>query len=552
MRRPVDSPYTITTEFGVADPNALFKYHSGVDYGVKKNTNVYSPVKGKVIYARFHDVRGNMVGIFDGTNTHRLMHNTSFAVSEGDNVAEGQLVAQSGTTGLSTGPHVHWDIIKGNKMDATSWGDFIDPASLLFATPAPTTPQPVPITDVLQPWQRRTKVNGNGVNRRSIPSVNGQLLEEFNKENDIFDFKGYVKGEAYSGNDVWFVGRYGNPTYFWSGAFSDPGTSGLADLTSELFPPAPSVPEPTVPVVQYSTRPSIAGLWAVDVSSHQKSINFTALKEQGVEIAVLKAGHTGVSYGGNANKTDPKLYQFQADARAAGLAVGYYWYCYFDEDAETEAGRFVASVGAGVKGEPLFADVEEVNGAKSEWLTTFVETVEQLSGRPCHIYTYTNYLQNQPWVRDLITGVRELWLAHYDIPAGSMAGDPVMHQYTSKGTLRGVESEYIDLNVFFGNIDEFKRLGDNMPVVNTPSQPATPDPLPNNDPPAPLPTPDNNPVRTKVKWGAIAGVIVSVLLAALSALAESPELLTGAGGALITTLISFLTAYQKRDGLSPK
>jgi hypothetical protein len=139
-RRPVDTPYTITTEFGVPDSNALFKYHSGVDYAVGTGRLIYAPVAGTITYARFHNVRGNMVGIFDGVNTHRLMHNSSFAVREGQQVSEGQVVAYAGSTGLSTGPHCHWDIIRGNKIDAAAFSDFINPASWLAS--ATSTPQP--------------------------------------------------------------------------------------------------------------------------------------------------------------------------------------------------------------------------------------------------------------------------------------------------------------------------------------------------------------------------------------------------------------------------
>lgn len=137
MRRPVDAPFTITTKFGVPDSNALFKYHSGVDYAVATGRLIYAPASGTVVFARFHNVRGNMVCIFDGTYTHRLMHNSSFAVSEGQRVSEGQVVAYAGSTGLSTGPHCHWDVMRGNKVDATSFSDFVNPADLLASQPNP-------------------------------------------------------------------------------------------------------------------------------------------------------------------------------------------------------------------------------------------------------------------------------------------------------------------------------------------------------------------------------------------------------------------------------
>ena len=548
MRRPVNAPYTITTEFGVPDSNALFKYHSGVDYGVGTGTNIYAPIAGTVVYAQFHSVRGNMVGIFDGTYTHRLMHNSAFKVKVGDKVTEGQIVALSGSTGLSTGPHCHWDIVRGNKMDATSFNDFLSPADWL-ATPPPT---PKPIQEVLEANQRRVR-SDDSINYRKAPNTTAEIIDTFPANDAPINFKGWVTGESVEGNNVWFVGAL-TGGFCWSGGFTDASKSGLPDLNAPA-PSAPVVPAPAAPTIVYSEKPS-TGIWAIDVSSHQKTLDFVAIKEQGVQGVVIKAGHTGVSYGGNALKTDSTFVEFQKGARDAGLAVGYYWYCYFDEDAETEAGRFVQSVGLLRDGEPLFADIEEVDGASKEWLVKFLDTVEDLSGKRCHIYTYANYLQTHLWIDELL-GDRKLWLAHYDVQPGAVLTNgietPVMHQYTSKGVLRGVGSQYIDLNVYFDTITNFKKLGDKMPVV-TPNVPqADPvEPAPNNSPPAPLPTPSNNPVRVKVKWGAYAGIVVSFLVSLAAFIAQSPELATASVSAWVTVLATFITSYLKKDGYSPE
>lgn len=141
MRRPVNAPYKITTEFGVKDSNALYGYHSGVDYAVPQGTPVLSPVNGKVVWLGFHRARGNQVVIYDGKYYHRLMHNSAFRIAQGQHVVEGQLVALSGSTGLSTGPHVHWDINTHGVL-TTSFSDFVSPASLLFAAPVPTVHLP--------------------------------------------------------------------------------------------------------------------------------------------------------------------------------------------------------------------------------------------------------------------------------------------------------------------------------------------------------------------------------------------------------------------------
>lgn len=127
-RRPVNSPYTITTEFGVPDSYAKFGYHSGVDYAVESGRPIYATVSGQ-LQNIVSPTGGNMVVIFDGSYWHRLMHNSSFSRSNGY-VTEGQEVAKAGTTGLSTGVHSHWDINKEG-IYPTSFAAFIPPADYL-------------------------------------------------------------------------------------------------------------------------------------------------------------------------------------------------------------------------------------------------------------------------------------------------------------------------------------------------------------------------------------------------------------------------------------
>ena len=128
MRRPVNSPYTITTEFGVPDSYARFGKHSGVDYGVPLNRPIYAPISGTLTNV-VSQTGGNMVVIQANGLTHRLMHNNSFSRGNGA-VNEGDQVALAGTTGLSTGVHCHWDINKEGTYP-TSFGSFIDPAKWL-------------------------------------------------------------------------------------------------------------------------------------------------------------------------------------------------------------------------------------------------------------------------------------------------------------------------------------------------------------------------------------------------------------------------------------
>ncbi|HYG84594.1 MAG TPA: peptidoglycan DD-metalloendopeptidase family protein [Verrucomicrobiae bacterium] len=242
-RRPVNAPYTITTEFGVPDSYAKFGRHSGVDYAVPKGRPVYAPISG-VLTNVVSPTGGNMVCIFDGQFMHRKMHNNAFARQNGS-VQEGDIVAYAGSTGLSTGDHCHWDI-NDEGIYPTSFSRFKAPAEWLAGAYQPKpAPTPTPAADPragLEPHQRRLS-NPDGVNRRSAPSTAaGTLIKEEPFDTDPWNFKGFVKGEMVNGNDIWFVGTSGN--YFYSGAFhGGADTTGLQDLTPAKPIPVPK-PEP--------------------------------------------------------------------------------------------------------------------------------------------------------------------------------------------------------------------------------------------------------------------------------------------------------------------
>lgn len=138
MRRPVNLPYTITTEFGEPDSYAKFGYHSGVDYAVPLNRPVYAPTSGMLTNV-VSPTGGNMVVIFDGQFYHRLMHNNAFSRGNGP-ANEGDQVAVAGTTGLSTGVHSHWDINREGTYP-TSFSAFINPADWLAGNYQVKTPQ---------------------------------------------------------------------------------------------------------------------------------------------------------------------------------------------------------------------------------------------------------------------------------------------------------------------------------------------------------------------------------------------------------------------------
>ncbi len=137
MRLPVNPTFGITTLFGVPDSNAKFGRHSGIDYSVPTGRSVYAPTSGTITNI-VSPTGGNMVVLFSGGLWHRLMHNSSFSRPNGP-VSEGEEVAKAGSTGLSTGPHVHWDI-NNEGVYPTSFAAFINPADWLEGDNMALTP----------------------------------------------------------------------------------------------------------------------------------------------------------------------------------------------------------------------------------------------------------------------------------------------------------------------------------------------------------------------------------------------------------------------------
>jgi murein DD-endopeptidase MepM/ murein hydrolase activator NlpD len=85
--------------------------HEGVDYMVPVGTPIHASASGVVVYADMHPDYGNMVEIDHGNQVvTRYAHASKLLVKVGQMVRRGQVIALSGTTGRSTGPHLHFEV----------------------------------------------------------------------------------------------------------------------------------------------------------------------------------------------------------------------------------------------------------------------------------------------------------------------------------------------------------------------------------------------------------------------------------------------------------
>ena len=95
------------------------RMHEGIDIAVPSGTPVVASASGTVIVAGWLGGYGNLVVIDHGNGIATAYgHNTNVTVGVGQQVAQGQLIAYSGSTGHSTGPHVHFEVrVNGSPVD---------------------------------------------------------------------------------------------------------------------------------------------------------------------------------------------------------------------------------------------------------------------------------------------------------------------------------------------------------------------------------------------------------------------------------------------------
>jgi murein DD-endopeptidase MepM/ murein hydrolase activator NlpD len=123
------SPYYLTAVFGkwINPFTKKEDFHPGLDIAAKKGAPVFSAAAGTVLASEFNEQAGNFITIDHGNGyTSGYHHLDSCEVKKGDMVTQGQLIGKVGSTGVSTGPHLHFEIrLNGEPRNPF---DFIGPA----------------------------------------------------------------------------------------------------------------------------------------------------------------------------------------------------------------------------------------------------------------------------------------------------------------------------------------------------------------------------------------------------------------------------------------
>jgi murein DD-endopeptidase MepM/ murein hydrolase activator NlpD len=116
----------ITSSFGWRTHPILGyqKFHSGMDFGADYGSPIMAADRGVVVFAGWYGGYGNTIIIDHGGGMTTLYaHSEELYVAEGQSVQRGQAIAAVGSTGLSTGPHLHFEVRRD--------GEPIDPAEFL-------------------------------------------------------------------------------------------------------------------------------------------------------------------------------------------------------------------------------------------------------------------------------------------------------------------------------------------------------------------------------------------------------------------------------------
>lgn len=115
-RMPVDG-VRLTSGFGMRDHPILRRRarHNGVDLAAPRGTPVFATADGIVEMAQWYSTYGNYVQIGHGGDIEtRYAHMSSYTVSVGEQVQIGDLIGYVGSTGRSTGPHLHYEVRVAN------------------------------------------------------------------------------------------------------------------------------------------------------------------------------------------------------------------------------------------------------------------------------------------------------------------------------------------------------------------------------------------------------------------------------------------------------
>ena len=114
----------VTSEFGyrLHPIYGTTLFHGGVDIGAELGSDVCAALDGEVVTAEYGESYGNYIVVDHGGGFQTVYgHCSKLLVQEGDRVKKGQTIALVGSTGVSTGPHLHFEVRSGGQKIDPRW-----------------------------------------------------------------------------------------------------------------------------------------------------------------------------------------------------------------------------------------------------------------------------------------------------------------------------------------------------------------------------------------------------------------------------------------------
>ena len=107
---------TVTSRYGTREATEVVSAnHAGIDIGANEGTAIYAAMDGIVTVSSEEGEYGKHIDITNGDVLTRYAHCSKLLVKEGDKVKQGDKIAEVGSTGNSTGPHLHFEIRRENR-----------------------------------------------------------------------------------------------------------------------------------------------------------------------------------------------------------------------------------------------------------------------------------------------------------------------------------------------------------------------------------------------------------------------------------------------------
>ena len=224
-----------------------------------------------------------------------------------------------------------------------------------------------------------------------------------------------------------------------------------------------------------------ASLFGADFSKHQGTIDWASVKQSGVEFVILRAAVRGYGSSGNL-MTDSQIAANIEGALSQNIDVGIYVFsqAVTTEEAVEEAERALDIIkGYDIK-LPIYFDSEYSEApnrtGRADGLTkaertslaiAFCETVRNAGYKP-GVYASKSFFYNNLGYAAFQSRGYEIWLAHYISSVTDFKYPYNIWQYTSKGSIGGVQSEYADLDIAYydyANDSDMSERGKNVMVT---------------------------------------------------------------------------------------